>query len=203
MIKLLQRFLFIFLCATGCTHALAGTDPECAKLKSDLPVLSPKDALVALDRFFAATENPEGCPTTEIQSWTGEAEQKLLRLVDEEGPLMPQMTLRCNQFNRKTTHCQGIEADDMLLINDQWFSRLRLPKGATVSIETQIADSKVVAVYKARISDLRRGKSAIVISPVAGAYHLGKIYKNSVVVAIFRTEGRWASWKYRKAVWFF
>ncbi len=203
MIGRMKTLLFVLLLATGSNSALAATDPECVKLKTQLPTMKPEDALIALDRFAATAENPEGCPNTDIQSWTGSAEQKLVRLIDDAGSLAPQMTLRCNKFSRKNTHCQGLEADDTLLITDQWFPRLRSLKGTSISIESAIPDSEVVALYKAKISALRNGQPATAIPIKAGKYSLSGVDKDSIVVAIIRTKGLWANWKYRKAVWFF
>ena len=203
MINLMKTILFVLLLAMGGKSALAAEDPDCARLKAQLPAMKPEDALIALDRFTATTENPEGCPLADILSWTGDAEQKLVRLVDGAGSLAPQMTLRCNKFSRKNTHCQSWEADDTLLITEHWFPRLRSLAGTSIAIESAIPDSEVIAVYKAKIGALRKGLSATAIPVKSGKYSLAWVDKDSIVVALIRTKGPWANWKYRKAVWFF
>jgi hypothetical protein len=183
--------------------AAANIDPQCQQLKEQLLSLEPVPALIALERFEATHENVIGCPVVDLHNRLSEYERKLVRLVDKAGELAPQLTLRCAKLNHKTTHCQGIYADDTALVSESWFPRLRSLNGPLLTIKSDIPDTEIVGVYRSRLSSYHRGDSPIPIRRRGSSVTLQPLPKDSVIIVVLRLKGDWAHWRYRKIVWFF
>lgn len=179
-------------------------DPACTALRNILPTLKPMQALIELERFQVIEENSIGCSGSDITHWISENEQKLVRLIDTQGSLSPQTTLRCYQINLKNTHCQGTEADDTQFINEGWFPRQRhIDATAAITIQWDIPNTTLIGLFRAKPVDLWSGKRATPIAVRQGKFNLAQPDKDTVVIAILRLKGEWVHWPYRKVVWFF
>jgi hypothetical protein len=179
--------------ASGCPYL-----PEFVSLQAELPKLSAAEAADRLSQYAGQYSNPEGCEGTEIERLLNGAESQLFHLVFADTRHAAQLTLRCDEWDAKTTRCQGPVEDGTAHPAMLGVTALSLPKTPSLRVETELKNAKLLGVYVVSLADALDGKLAQQLGSEA-TFELPADVKDVAVIAVYKVEG---TWRYRKAVWY-
>jgi hypothetical protein len=168
-------------------------------LQSELPGLSPAEAADRLYRYAAQYSNPEGCEGTELERLLNGAESQLFHLAFADTRHAAQLTLRCDEWNAKTTRCQRPVEDGSAHAAMLGLTALSLPTTPSFRLETGLKNAKLLGVYVMSLAAALDGKPAQRLTGES-AFELPSGSKDVAVVAIYEAEG---TWRYRKVIWYF
>ena len=179
--------------AAGCPYL-----PEFVALQAELPKLSPADVSDRLTQYASQYVNPEGCEGAEIERLLTEAESQLFHLAYADTRPAAQLVFRCDEWDPKTTRCQGPVEDGTANPSNIGLTALKMPT-SDLKLESDMKNAKLLGVYVLALADALDGKPARKLSD-GSTFALPAGSKDVAVVAVYQVDG---TWKYRKAVWYF
>jgi hypothetical protein len=180
--------------ASGCPYL-----PEFVSLQVELPKLSAAEAADRLSRYAGQYSNPEGCEGTELERLLNGAESQLFHLAFGDTQHAAQLTLRCNEWDEKTTRCQGPVEDGTAHPAMLGVKSLALPETLSFRVESGMKNAKLLGVHVISLADALDGKPAQRLSGES-KFELPSGTKDVAVVAAYEVQG---TWRYRKVVWYF
>ncbi len=180
--------------APGCPYL-----PEFLSLQAELPDLGPAEAADRLNLNAAQYSNPEGCEGTELERLLTGAESQLSHLAFADTRHAAQLTLRCEEWDAKTTRCHGPVEDGSAHPAMLGLTALTSPTTSSFRLETGLKNAKLLGVYVVSLAAALDGKPARRLTGES-EFELPSGSKDVAIVALYEAEG---TWRYRKAIWYF
>lgn len=201
----------IWLCLLAATFApypvtAQQAQDECAylpafqKLLTQLPILSPSQAAVALAGYVSSHENPENCEYSEIDRLLAGQEVKLFGFVAGNTRQDAQVVYRCNQFDPRTARCESPMMDETAHPFSAGIPSLAMPDTRRIKLITELPGATLAAIYRVSLANALDGKVATLLSSGKSEISFPSSTKGMALIAIYKTSG---PWRYRKVVWYF
>lgn len=193
----------LIVCSVGLSASAVEEDtcpylPEFKKLRAELGTLQPAEVVHALEQYSAHSESADTCEMYEIHSLLDEPEKSFFFLQVGTTRLPAQVIMRCNEFDSKTTTCQGPMLDGTFH-NEPRIPPLAVPS-TRFSVVSHFPAAQPVGIYRI-FRDSHEGKTVTRrLKPKQGHISLPKDAKDFVLIAVYKTSG---PWPYRKVVWYF